>query len=868
MQAHRPPSVAALAWRQTLRDFRAGELRLLAMAVTLAVAALTAVGFFADRLSNGLQRDARQLLGGDAVVVSDRVTPPELVARAQQQGLQVAQSVVFPSMARAPEAQGGATRLVAVKAVSPSYPLRGRLQLKDAEAGPVVTVAAAPAPGTVWVDASLLDALQLKVGDPLLLGDATLKVARIIVVEPDRGGGFTSFSPRVMLARADLDATGLVQPASRLSYRMAVAAPATLGSARGDALVGEFTAWVDGQIKDRTLRGVRIDSFQSGRPEMEQTLDRAEKFLNLVALLAALLAAVAVGIAARDFASRHLDDCAMLRVLGLSQRRIAGAYTLEFAFIGLLASAAGVLIGLLVHNVFVWLLAGLVAAQLPAPGVTPALFGLGVGMTLLLGFGLPPVLQLAQVPPLRVIRRDVGSLRASSAGVLAAGALGFIALLMAVSSDIKLGAIAVGGFGVAIALFAVMSYAAVWLLKRSVPESRAPRWLVLATRQIAARPAFAVLQVSALAVGLLALVLLVLLRTDLIASWRQATPPDAPNRFVINIQPDQATAFRDALDAAGVKNYDWYPMIRGRLVAINGKSAQASDYSDERAARLVEREFNLSHSGKEPAGNEVVAGRWVEDEAGGLSVEEGLAQQLGLKLGDTLSFDIAGQRREGRISSLRKVDWGSMRVNFFVMFPQASMGDVPLTFISAFRAPQAAPASAVAASAANAAPAPSFDNRLSRDFPNITNVDVSASIAQVQRVLDQVVRAVEFLFGFTLVAGLVVLFAAITATREARSREFAIMRALGAGGRLLAQVQRTELLGVGALAGLLASLVAMVLGWALARYAFQFAWTPSPWVPLMGTVAGALLALLAGWWGLREVLRRPVLETLRRAGAV
>ena len=886
MQQNRPPSIGALAWRQTLRDFRAGELRLLFIAVTLAVAALTAVGFFADRLSSGLQRDARQLLGGDAVVGSDRATPPVLVARAQQVGLLVSQSVVFPSMARAPEAQGGATRLVAVKAVSASYPLRGRLQLQDAPGAPVQTVAAAPAPGTVWVDASLLDSLQLKVGDPLLLGDATLQVARIIVVEPDRGAGFASFSPRVMLAEADLAATALVQPASRLSYRLAVAAPATLTSARGDALVSEYTAWVDAQIKTQSLRGVRVESFQSGRPEMEQTLDRAKKFLNLVALLAALLAAVAVGIAARDFASRHLDDCAMLRVLGLSQRRIAGAYTLEFAAVGFLASTAGVLIGLLVHNVFVWLLAGLVAASLPAPTFMPALFGLGVGMTLLLGFGLPPVLQLAQVPPLRVIRRDVGSLRAASAGVLAAGTLGFVALLMAVSSDLKLGAIAVGGFAVAIALFAAMSYAAVWLLKRSVPESRAPRWLVLATRQIAARPAFAVLQVSALAVGLLALMLLVLLRTDLIASWRQATPADAPNRFVINIQPDQAEAFRNTLDAAGVKNYDWYPMIRGRLVAINGTATKSDDYADERAARLVEREFNLSYSAQPPAGNEVVAGRWVADEAGGLSVEEGLAQQLGLKLGDTLRFDIAGQMRDGRVTTLRKVDWGSMQVNFFVLFPQASMGDVPLTYISAFRTPAVAAATAPgtvapaasgafggsAASAgfgASAAPAaPSFDNRLSRDFPNITNVDVSASIAQVQRVLDQVVRAVEFLFGFTLVAGLVVLFAAVSATREARSREFAIMRALGASSRLLAQVQRTELLGVGALAGLLASLVAMLLGWALARFAFQFDWAPSPWVPLFGTVAGALLALVAGWWGLREVLRRPVLETLRRAGAM
>jgi putative ABC transport system permease protein len=385
-----------------------------------------------------------------------------------------------------------------------------------------------------------------------------------------------------------------------------------------------------------------------------------------------------------------------------------------------------------------------------------------------------------------------------------------------------------------------------------VPESRAPRWLVLATRQIAARPAFAVLQVSALAVGMLALVLLVLLRTDLVNSWRNATPPDAPNRFVINLQPEQGEAFRAALEAAGVQRYDWYPMIRGRLVAINDRAVSGESYADDRASRLVDREFNLSHSEQAPTHNPVVAGRWVANEADGLSVEEGLAQQLGLKLGDTLHFDIGGQPRAARITSLRKVDWGSMRVNFFVIFPLAEMGGVPITYISAFRAPDT----------------PGFDSRLSRDFPNITNVDVSASIAQVQRVLDQVIRAVEFLFGFTLVAGLVVLFAAVTATREARSREFAIMRAMGAGSRLLGQVQRAELLGVGALAGTLASVSAVAIGWALARYAFEFSWNPSPWVPLAGGAAGAVLALMAGWWGLREVLRRPVLETLRRAGAV
>jgi putative ABC transport system permease protein len=844
MQDPFPPSITALAWRQTLRDFRAGELRLLALAVMLAVAALTAVGFFADRLNQGLARDAGALLGGDAVVGSDKPTPPELLQRATASGLRTANSAGFPSMGRAPDALGGASRLVAVKAVSDGYPLRGELRLKAVADAPERGVAGAPARGTVWVDQPLLDGLQLKVGDDLLLGDMALQITQIIVIEPDRGAGFMSFAPRVMLNEADLAETGLIQPASRVNYRLALAAPPGR-----EALLRDYVAWAEQRIKEVPLRGVRVESLQSGRPEMRQTLDRAEKFLNLVALLAALLAAVAVGIAARDFAQRHLNDCAMQRVLGLSQARIAGAYTLQFAGVGLLASLAGVALGFVVHYVFVWLLAGLVNASLPMAGPWPALFGLGVGLTLLLGFGLPPVLQLARVPPLRVMRRDVGALKASSALVLAAGGGGFVALLLAVSSDLKLGLIAVGGFAAAIALFALLSWLAVQVLKRAVPEARAPRWLVLATRQIAARPAFAVLQVSALAVGLLALVLLVLLRTDLIDSWRKATPPDAPNRFVINLQPEQAEPFKQALAAAGVMRYDWFPMIRGRLVAVNDQPVNGERGSDDRAKRLLEREFNLSHAATAPAHNSISAGRWVEGEADGLSVEDGLAETLGLKLGDTLRFDIAGQLREGRITSLRKVDWSSMRVNFFVMFPLAEMPGLPITYISAFRAPDR----------------PGFDNQLSHDFPNITNVDISASIGQVQRVLDQVVRAVEFLFAFTLAAGLVVLFAAVSATREARAREFGLMRAMGASGQLLARVQRTELLGVGALAGLLAAVAAMAVGWALARFAFEFSWNASPWVPLLGAAAGALLALAAGWWGLREVLRRPVIDTLRAA---
>lgn len=834
-------SAFSLGWRTLKRDLRAGELRLLIVAVTLAVAALTAVGFFADRLKGGLQRDARALLGGDAVVVSDQPTPAAFLERARALGLRSVTTMVFPSMARASDAQGGATRLVALKAVAAGYPLRGSLEVAPQPGAAGERTRDVPARGEAWVDPAVLESLALHVGDPLQLGDAQLRIARVITLEPDRGTGFLGFAPRVMMNEADLPATRLVQPASRITWRLAVAGE--------DAQVAAFTGWAEAQARRPDVRGVRVESFQSGRPEMRQTLDRAEKFLNLVALLAALLSAVAVALAARGFASRHLDDCAMLRVLGQSQRTIALSYTFEFAVIGAAASLLGVALGYAVHFVFIAMLGGLVETTLPAPGWWPVAFGMGMGLTLLFAFGLPPVLQLAQVPALRVIRRDVGGLKPASLLVLGIGVAGFCALLLAASSDLKLGGIAVGGFAGAVLVFAGLSWVAVKLLRRVVNEATAPRWLVLATRQISARPAYTVVQTSALAVGLLALVLLVLLRTDLIASWRQATPPDAPNRFVINVLPEQGDAFLKQLHAAGVQRLDWYPMFRGRLVAVNGHGIGPDDFADDRARRLVDREFNLSYAAERPEHNEIVAGRWIPGEQGTVSVEEGLANTLGLKLGDTLRFDIAGSTSEAKITSLRKVDWGSMRANFFVMYPVSALPDMPVTYMAAFRAPAQH----------------GFDNALVRSFPNVTNVDMTATINQVQAVLDKVIRAVEFLFGFTLAAGVVVLFAAVTATREERAREYAIMRAVGARASLLRQVQRAELVGVGLLAGFLASVVAAIVGWALAKYAFDFTWTASPLVPLAGAAVGAVLALAAGWWGLREVLNRPVVETLRKA---
>jgi putative ABC transport system permease protein len=831
-----------LGGRNLWRDLRAGELRLLMLSVALAVAALTAVGFLADRMQSGLWRDARQLLGGDAVVVSDQSTPANFVAQARSLGLQTNTNVGFPTMARAMAEQGGASRLVALKAVEPGYPLRGKLWVQHGTETLPLAKPSIPPAGEVWVDPALLDNLNLQVGQMLGLGERRFRITAVIEREPDRGAGFMTFAPRVMMNAADLASTGLVQPASRVTWRMAVA---------GDAAAAErFVQWAKPEVELAHVRGVQIESLDSGRPEMRQTLDRASQFLNLVALLAALLCAVAVALAARSFAERQLDACALLRVLGQSQRTLTLSFGLEFLGAGLLASALGVLVGYAVHLGFVLLLVGLVDAQLPAATWQPALMGMGMGLTLLVAFGLPPVLQLAQVPPLRVIRRDLGSLQVRSGLVLAMGLAGFALTLIMVSRNLTLGLITVGGFALALLVFAGLAAIALWLLRRAVPGEQAPTWLRLATRQVAARPVFAVVQVSALSVGLLALSLLVLLRTDLIASWRQATPANAPDRFVINVQPEQAQDFLANLNQAGVQTPDWFPMIRGRLVAINGREVSPTDFEVDRAKRLIDREINLSHSATLPAHNPLTAGLWVPEQADGVSVEQGIADTLGLKLGDQLRFDIAGQSREARVTSLRKVDWTSMRANFFVLFPVSQMPDLPMTYMAAFRSP----------------PGPAgFDNALVNQFPNITNVDMRSTLAQVQRVMDQVIRAVEYLFALTLAAGLMVLLAAVGASRQAREREYAIMRALGAGRTLLAQVQRTELLGLGWLAGFMASSMALGVGWALARFAFEFAWQPPLWAPLAGGTLGALLAWAAGSLSLSGVLRQPVMQTLRQS---
>ncbi len=833
----------------TARDWRAGQLRFLLVALVVAVAALSAAGFFIDRLRSGLNRDAHQLLGADLVVVADNPVPAAWREEAQKRGLLVADTLAFPSMAQAGQGDAARSVLVTLKAVSPGYPLRGRVKVNTdiAQANDSIgtPAPAAPAAGTVWIDPALAASLEVVVGGTVQLGDKQFRVTQLIAAEPDRGGGFINFAPRVFLALSDMPATNLVQEGSRVGYRLMVAGP---GASSRPAQ--EYGEWLKALIRKDNVRGVRIESLEEGRPEMSATLDRADRFLSLVGLLSAMLAAVAVAMAARRFMQRHLDSCAMLRCLGLTQNQVTVIYLVEFLVVGLAGSLLGVLLGFGAHYVLLQLLGSLVATVIPAPTVLPALQGLATGMILLAGFALPPILQLRNVPHNRVIRREAAAPKPAALATYGLGIAAFGALLLWQSNDVKLAGVTGGGFLLGFAVFALAGWLGLQALRplRNAFSHQSWRFAVTSLRR---RPGATVVQVVSLSLGLMALLLLTVVRGDLMSAWRNTMPPDAPNRFIINIQPDQKDAIAAQLKAAGVKEVPLFPMIRGRLVAVNGKAITSETYTDERAKGLAEREFNLSTMVDLPAQNQVTAGKWsMGGTAAEASVEEGIAKTLGLKLGDSMRFDIAGSPVEAKITSLRKLEWGSMRVNFFVIINPAAMADTPQTWITSYHLPK----NALAAG-----------NALSRDFPNLTIIDVGGILRQVQSVLDQVIQAVEFLFAFTLLSGVLVLYAALMGSQDERRREAGLLRALGATRRQLSQAQLIEFMLVGGLGGLLAATGAGLMGWGLATYQFKFAWTFSPWVWLAGLLAGAICAVIGGWLGLRNVLNHPPLQTLREA---
>ncbi|MEF8724994.1 MAG: FtsX-like permease family protein [Candidatus Accumulibacter delftensis] len=851
-------SLLSFSWRMLRRDARGGELRLLAAALVVAVAALTAVGFFTDRVRQALERESHQLLGADLLLVSDQPWPATFADEARAGGLQVAETWTFPSMVSHGDAADMRLQLAEVKAVSAAYPLRGSLRVAPALNVPDAAAEGIPASGEIWIDERLASALAARVGDQLSVGQSSLRVAAVLTLEPDRGINFFSVAPRLLMNLADLPATGLLQVGSRVGYRLLVAGDA--------ALVKRYQL----DIETRLQRGQRMEDAQNGRPEIRTALDRAQKFLGLSALLTVVLAAVAVALAARRYVQRHLDPCAVMRCLGATQRLLLHLYLGQFAVLGLLAAGVGCGIGYLAHFALHAWLAPLLATSLPPPGGLPVVQGVAVGLLLLFGFAVPPLLQLKKVSTLRVLRGELGS---PQAGLLGGYLLGFVALaalMFWIAGEVALGAYVVGAFTVALAVFSLIARLAIRLAaaaRGGAGRSGGIGWRY-GLASLERRASASVVQIVALALGFMALMLLTVIRGDLLEAWQKAVPPDAPNRFVVNIQPEQVAPVRAVL-AAGALFPELAPMVRGRLIRINGAKVSAADYSDDRAQRLIEREFNLSMRADLPEGNSVSGGRWfsaadlaadgqdaqvkagANDEAAA-SLEEGLARTLGLAVGDRIDFEVAGETVAMRVVGLRHVDWDTMRVNFFVLTPPAALQGYPASWITSFHLPTEKAG---------------LITQLLADFPNLTVIDVAAILRQLTSIMDQVAQAVQFIFLFTLAAGVIVLYAALASAAQERRYELAVMRALGARREQLRRALLAEFAAVGALAGLIASLGAIAIGQFLAREAFNFVVAINFWLPLAAIVCCATLVTAAGWFAASRLLLTAPLETLRAGSA-
>lgn len=823
-----------LGVRAFRRDWHSGEIRLLMLALVIAVAAVTSVGFLADRVGRALERDSAQMLGGDLALQSDEPITAGFLAQAGALHLDTAQTLQFPSMI----SSGDHTHLVALKAVSEGYPLRGQLRLADTPAGKGEAHQQLPEAGTVWVDPQVLSLLSISLGDKITVGDSRMTVTRVIAYEPDRGMQFVNVAPRVMLGLPDLPATGLLAPGSRVGYQLLVAGSADAVSAYKD--------WLNANMK----RGQKLSTLEDNRPEVQRALVRAHQFLILVALLTVMIAAVAVALAARRFSLRHQDGIAIMRCLGASKTQLTTMLWSQFLLLAVIASSIGALAGYAVHEGLVAIVADWIDTSLPAASVLPALQGLVTGLLLLLGFALPPLATLRQVPPARVLRRDASITVVKRWPAYSLGLAAFFALIVWISGDMRLSLVVSAGFLAAFFAFAALAYVLVRALGFMRYRVNGHPALRFALAGMARRRGLTVTQLCSLSMGLMILLLLAITRTDLLQGWQNTLPPGAPNTFLINIQPDQRAAVVDSLKQAGVHDPLLSPMIRGRLLAINKKPVDSASYTDDRARRLVDREFNLSYTDVLPSSNKMVAGRWLNPDKPEVSLESGLAKTLGINVNDSLTFDVAGRPIDVTVSGVREVKWDSFQANFFAITSPVALKDAPATFMTSMYVP---------------ASEPELTQNLIRLFPNLTVFDVGSILGQVQHVLDQVVRAVQLLFVFTVLAGVLVLGAALFSTRDERMHEVAVLRALGASGRQLAAALRIELLVLGAMAGLLAAFGAVAIAWVLAEQVFDFTLTLSWWPWAVGMAIGMLASTIGGSMALSGILKTPPLVSLREA---
>lgn len=815
------------------RDWRDRSLRTIAVALFLAVTAVTAVSFFTDRLGRSMAQQASSLIAADLIANSSFEFPAAWLELAEQHGLRHASSVSFPSVALSDDDE---SLLVSVKAVAGGYPLRGTLLLGKLGETPRVAEGL-PQPGEVWVDEQLLSRLNIQVGDPLFMGASSLRVAAVVANEPDRGGSLWQLSPRVMMNRADLAASELVGEGSRVRYALMFSGD--------EPALGQFRS--EAKALDQT--DIRLQDVHQARPQMRTALDRLAQFLGLAAMISVVVAGSAVAISARSFARSQAKMAALLRTFGASQKEVLSLIIWRLLALASVAALLGIAAAYGVQALVANALAGWFAVEMLPVAWSGALPGLVVAYCALLGFALPSVVGVQKVPITAILNDTVKSDAASLRRVIGVGIVATLGLLMWQAGHWLIGLLVFVGLLVLVALL----YLVAWAVARSVREMPAgltPGWRF----GISAwwrRRASVLVQVPAFGAAALALVLLTAVATDLLSVWQQELPEDAPNHFFINIQPDEMPAMEKAMDDMGVEDVALYPMIRGRMVGHNDKVLRAEDFDKgSEAYRHLRRDFNLSYADEADESNTLVAGEWwPEGQSDGLwSVSTDVAEDFDIGVGDTLSFRVAGSVVSGKVANLREVAWDSMKVNFFVLGNQAALQNQPTTFITSMRLEE---------SQVSQLP------QLLREFPALTIFSVEAMLARVQGILQQGSMAVRLVLGFALGAGVLVMVAAIQAGRSERAAEVALLKTLGASRKQIRWSIASEFLSLGAVSGFLGALIASLISMGVAMWVFEFSYRINVLLCALCGLIGALLIGLSGVLTTREMLDSAPAEVLR-----
>ena len=821
------------ALRNLWRDLKSGELSVLLMALIVAVLSLTAVGFFTSRVSQGVRAQAAEVLAADLRLESPTPLPPHYFADAARRGLRSAQVLSFPTAIFS----GELSQLAALNAVTEDYPLRGRVRIADEPFGPARTTDKIPGRGEAWIDARIIAQLKLSLGTTLRIGAASFRVTEVLDYRPDQGTGFVNLAPAALINYEDIGATQLIQPGSRATYAALFAgAPAAVADFRET-------------LNKTKAPGERLRDVEESSRQLNSAIDRASRFLNLASLASVLLAAVAVAMGARRYASRHIDAVALMKCMGAAQGFVLAISIVELSLLAVIAVVIGSALGFVAQSGLVWLLRSLIPSELPAASSAPLPIALVTVLAMLIGFALPPLLQLKSTPPARVLRKTVTAppLRYGVSYILALAALCAILWSMVRDPELVFSVLA-GVLGVGV----VLTLAGFGLVRLT---TRLRGGVGVAWRyglaNVSRRGSGSVVQIVAFGLGLMVLLLLAVVRGDLLADWRRSLPADVPNNFLVNIRPEQRAALQEFLQSRGFGSPQMYPMVRARITAINGDSVQSVKLRGDVARGYVEREQNLTWSANIMEDNQLVAGSWWTSADAGkpwVSISSEYAEALHLKLGDQLSFDVAGEPLTAMVSSIRKIRWDSFRPNFFLVFPPGLLDGAAGTYMTSLYLTQAQRQSLA---------------DLVRQFPTISVFDVDAILKQIRSIMDRASLAVQYVFLFTLAAGIVVLLAAVQSTRDERRYESAMLRTLGASRGTVLQGVAAEFSALGFLSGTLAAFGATGVGWILARRLFSLEYTLDPWLWVSGLVCGTILVGLSGTLATRSVVNTPPIVTLR-----